>query len=240
MPAARRIGGPARDAACDAASSNTILPKPGSQVARMVPPSVRAVATNAPIRSSSVSRPTRSAACRPSPRRSSSCGTHMPVMGVEPVPRPLGPDQHSDLLPQRRQVLPTPERLLARPAVRRLTLPGGGSARSATAVSRCGPSAIRRRDRCSSSFATSAVHPSGGSRPAPFRYRRRSTRGTARGRRLHRQVRVARRDHGMDGALPQKPDSRGSDLATDAPDVGLSAARCGSAGNPFRRPSGAN
>jgi hypothetical protein len=64
------------------------------------------VATN--VRSTSASRPTRSAVCRPSPCRSSSCGTRMPVMGAQLVPDLWGPDQQSDPLLHARQTLGGP------------------------------------------------------------------------------------------------------------------------------------
>jgi hypothetical protein len=60
--------------------------------------SVRAVAANAQFRSTSASHPTRQAACRPSPCRSSSCGTREPVMGEKPVPRPVGTGPSSLIL----------------------------------------------------------------------------------------------------------------------------------------------
>ena len=50
----------AADAASDAASRSSVLPTPGSPVTSRAPPSVRAVARNARMRSISASRPTRS------------------------------------------------------------------------------------------------------------------------------------------------------------------------------------
>jgi hypothetical protein len=75
--------------------------------------SVRAVAANAQFRSTSASRPTRQAACRPSPCRSSSCGTRN-LSWAKACPQTSGDwTKQSDPLPHGRQVLPTPESFAA-------------------------------------------------------------------------------------------------------------------------------
>ena len=113
--------------------------------------SVRAVAANAQIRSTSASRPTRQAACRPSPCRSSSCGTRKPVMGEKPVPRPVGTRLSSLIL------CPTEGKCCRRPRASLLSMTALVVARAA---SWAGPWRYRRAgDAYATANPLTKVHP---------------------------------------------------------------------------------